>query len=259
MDGIFHAHVKPMAAGDASIAQFALRVVSQIADGSGIDQGKPRRDLLQLLVRFARSGDEAVMDRLFVEMKRQRVSAEKMIDVYIPAAVSELGNSWHRGDLDILQTTVGTARVQNLLRELGRAWGADQSGHVDGPRVLLIVPVQEQHSLGAMIAVNQMRRLGVSVCVQLQPAPHVVTEMVANRNFDAVFISVANFSRLESCRILVNTIREGSSARVPVVIGGPLVALRPDAVAMTGADVATTSVTDALSACGLLLQDQAAQ
>jgi methylmalonyl-CoA mutase cobalamin-binding subunit len=259
MDGIFHAQIKPLAAGDAGIAQFALRVVSQIAGEGGIDSGTPRRDLLQLLVRFARGGDPAVMERLFVEMKRQRVSAERMVDVYIPAAVGEIGTAWHLGELDILQATVGTARIQHLLRELGRAWAADIMGPVDGARVLVIVPVQEQHSLGAMIAVNQMRRLGVSVCLQLQPPPAAVTELVANRAFDAVFISVANRSRLESCRQLVKTIRGGCKERIPIAIGGPLVELGLDAVADTGADIITSSVTDALAACGLLMQQQAAQ
>ena len=259
MDGIFHAHVKPLAAGDAGIAQFALQVVSQIVCAGGSDHTEPRRELLQLLVRFARGGDAAVMDRLFVEMKRQRVSAERIIDIYIPAAVSEIGNAWHEGELNILQATVGTARIQHLLRELGRAWAADNTGPVDGPRVLVIVPMQEQHSLGAMIAVNQMRRLGVSVCLSLQPANDKVTELVANRGFDAVFISVANRSRLESCRQLVKTIRRGCLTRIPVVIGGPLVEFGGEAVADTGADFITTCVTDALAACGLLMQEKAAQ
>lgn len=259
MDGIFHTHVKPLAAGDASIAQFALRVVSQIVGSGSADAGAPRPELVQLLVRFARGGDAAVMERLFVEMKRQRISAERIIDNYIPAAVGEIGNAWHEGELDILQATVGTARIQHLLRELGRAWAADNIGPVDGPRVLVIVPMQEQHSLGAMIAVNQMRRLGVSVCLSLQPSNDKVTELVASRAFDAVFISVANRSRLESCRQLVKTIRGGCETRIPVVIGGPLVDFGGEAVANTGADIITTSVTDALAACGLLLQDQAAE
>jgi len=259
MDGMLHGFVGSSTQGDAAVAHFALQVVSRVAGTQSIESGPPRRELLQLMVRLARTGDGAVMERLLLEMKRQRVSAERVVDIYIPAAVRQLGSAWHEGELNVLQTTVATARLQALLRELGRAWEADHSGWAAGGRILLIVPEREQHTLGAIIAAHQMRRLGISVNVQLLPTAAQVARLLNDRFFDAAFFSVAGRSALETCRELVNTVRQSNSVAGPIVIGGALVAIERGLAEATGADMATDDVTEALAACGLHARDQAAQ
>lgn len=248
-----------------NVTQLALHVVTQLARTNTIEKGDAQRELLQLLVRFARTGDEAVMGRLQQEMKRSRVSAEQVIDVYLPAAVKQLGNCWHDGELDILQTSVASARLQAFLRELGRAWVADQCGSHGGARILLVLPQGEQHTLGAMIAANQLRRTGVSVRMQLLPKPEMVVAELDKLSFDAVFLSISNESCLDSCQEMVDTIRRSAHRRVPVAVGGGLLAMAhpiftPARIAaMTGADIATLSVIEALSFCGLIARTEAAE
>lgn len=258
-------HGAQTSADAAIVAQFALQVVSQLARTNVIERGAPLQDLSNMLVRFARFGDQAVMARIFDDMRRNRISAEQVIDIYLPAAVQALGTSWHDGDLDILQTSVACARLQALLRELGKAWMADQRGNTRGPRILLVMPRDEQHTLGAMIAANQMRRMGVSVRVELLPSPHHVLQQLQECAFDALFLSASNIRSLETCRELVKTVRKGWRQDFPIVIGGGVVVngrdmLSPARIAaMTGADLATADVTEALSRCGLWAQAEAAE
>lgn len=260
-----HSHDRPVAADAAVVTQFALHVVSRLTRTNTIEHGAPLRDLLLMLVRFSRYGDPAIMARIFDDMRRHRISAEQVIDVYLPAAVRSLGESWHEGDLDILQTSIACARLQALLRELGKAWMADQTGSIAGPRVLLVLPRDEQHTLGAMIAANQLRRLGVSVRVDLLPTVQHVQAELTERRFDALFLSVSNLRSLESCRELVKTLRADWRRDIPVVIGGGIVAsnqsvMTPERIAsMTGAGLATANITDALNYCGLWTRSEAAE
>lgn len=259
------ADLRPFVAESSSVTQLALHVVTELTRSNMIETGVAQRDLLQLLVRFARFGDETVMRRAQQEMRRARISAEQVIDVYIPAAVKAVGTCWHEGELDILQVSIATARLQTLLRELGKAWVADLCGHNVGARVLLVLPRGEQHTLGAMIAANQLRRLGISVRMQLLPsAEHVVAEL-RNLSFDGLFLSVSNETSLESCQDLIKTVRNQLNRDVPVAIGGGIVScndpiLTPARLAaLTGADIVTMDVVEALNFCGLLRASEAAE
>ncbi len=258
------AELRPFVTESASVTQLALHVVTQLARSNGIETGDAQRELLQLLVRFARSGDETVMRRVQQEMRRTRVSAEQVIDVYLPAAVKSIGTSWHEGDLDILQTSIACARLQTFLRELGRAWAADQCGNSNGARVLLVLPRGEQHTFGAMIAANQLRRLGVSVRIQLLPSAESVASVLGEQSFNGLFLSVSNETSLESCEELIKTIRQSPNHAVPIALGGGIVSVghlaptQARLASMTGADIVTGDVVEALDFCGLLRRSEAA-
>lgn len=237
--------------GDADLEQFALRVVAQIASAPSNEDGKVDGELHRLIVRHARNGSSLVLEAAYSRMKTLRIGAERVVDVYLPAAARDLGDSWHDGETDILHTTIALARLQALLREIGRAWAADHASAVHGARVVLAVPQDEQHTLGPLIAAHQLRRLGVSVNVQFMLTPVKLAAILNDNMYDAVFISVANHSNLAICRHLVKTARQNAQVPVPVVVGGPLNDLIEGLRAETGADVATNDVGRALEECGL--------
>lgn len=252
-------------APNGMLTQFALRVVSELRRNSSAEAGDTLDEVLGLLLTHATCGDAEPLGRLFTEMKRRGIAAEDIIDSYFPAAISKIGNDWHEGDLDILQATLRMSRLQALLRELGRAWVSDSVGHPFGPRVLLVLPQGEQHTLGAMVAANQMRRIGVSVRVCLVPKPSLLAEQLRNQRFDAVFISAANRSCLASCGELVKTIRGMPEGDLPIVLGGGILKEFRENVGLRkladdiGVDMATSDVTKALAICGLNNKAQAAE
>ncbi len=248
-----------------ALTQFALRVVSELRRNTPIETGVPQDDVLSLLLRHALNGNTEPLGSLYNEMKRRGIAAEEIIDTYFPAAISRIGNEWHEGDLDILQATLRMSRLQALLRELGRAWVSDSVGGPGGPRVLLALPGGEQHTLGAMVAANQMRRIGVSVCVCLVPNSSLLEQKLLNNRFDAVFVSASNRSCLASCVELVKKIRRLPLGDLPVVLGGGILKELQDDMDLkalanhVGADMATSDVTKALAVCGFSNKAQAAE
>ncbi|MDP2084865.1 MAG: cobalamin B12-binding domain-containing protein [Gemmobacter sp.] len=252
MDRFRQKELLRLAPGEFGIAQLALHVVAiMVGDAPGGRQ-PVREDVLRLLVRGASTGDPHVFEKLAAEMRRLHISAECMVGDYIPAAVAQIGEEWHSDRIDILESTIAISRLQNLLRELGRAWSADAANPQMLGSVLMVVPDTEQHTIGAMIATTQMRRAGVSVAVQLLSSPRTLEELLRQRRFDAIFFSVGNFDSLEACRKLVTAARGVVGTSVRFAVGGAVPADLDDLRRITGADFATRDVCVALRDLGLM-------
>lgn len=246
MDRFRQKEVLRFGPGEFGIAQFAMQVVAIIVGDKPATDNHVRSDVLSLLMRGARTGDSQTFQKLLSEMRRLHISAESMVSDYIPAAASGIGEEWHQDRIDILEATVATSRMQNLLRELGRAWSADGANPEMSGSVLMVVPETEQHTLGAMIATMQMRRLGISVAVQLLASRAGLEQTLRERRFDAVFLSISNLASIDPSHKLVSTARDmiGRTARIAV---GWAVPVGPDDLRrMTGADIATRDVAAAL-------------
>jgi MerR family transcriptional regulator, light-induced transcriptional regulator len=247
------------APGEHGIERFALQVMSILmADGSHLTR-PPRDDLLRLLVRGAMTGDTEILGRLSHEFRRLRIPAEAAVDVYIPAAVNEIGAAWHSDEIDVLEATVAFSRLQNLLRELSRGWRADQGHQAATGSVLLVIPEGDQHSLGGMVATAQLRRMGVSVSVQFSPSMGAIETSLQNRHFDAVFLSIANLDSIENAKAIINYIKRVTNDGMRVAVGGSVPRDMAALKAATGADLATRDLKEAIDHLGLDVGCQAAQ
>jgi methylmalonyl-CoA mutase cobalamin-binding subunit len=180
-----------------------------------------------------------------------------MADLYIPAAARLLGTQWTCDDKSFAEVTVASARLQAMVRAICTRWGTDGPTSAGRRSVLMVVPQGEDHTLGAVVATGQMRRMGISVCLRLRPAPGEVAELLRTRNFDGALISMAQTDRLEACRKLVAMMRKHGEPGLPVVVGGAIVQSTPDVKSLTGADLATGDAAEALGYCGLMQQAEA--
>jgi hypothetical protein len=100
-----------------------------------------------------------------------------------------------------------------------------------------------------------MRRMGVSVCLRIMPGTNLLRDLLANRNFDAVMLSVSASENLDLASKVVKLVRQGTQAgrmrAPPVIVGGALVAAGADVGARIEADLATCDLEEALRFSGL--------
>lgn len=229
------------------VSQFAAEVVARlVARDPGEDTG-PREDVLQRFMAAIASTDPLAFEELKPELKRARITAALLADVYIPEVARRLGQAWMDDCASFAEVTMGVARMQAILREIGSAWIADASGQVDGPTLLVVLPIGEQHTLGAMVLAGQLRRLGVSVSMQIAPSVADLGAYVAARRFDGAMISVAGDGALETCAKLIKIIKSSSVTPIKVAVGGALLETGNDLLQLTGADVVTNDIEYALS------------
>lgn len=235
----------------SGVNYFASQVVSLLVDRNARGAMEMREPLVQAMIDASISGSHHAFDSLLLEMRRSRVSLAALADIYIPEAARRMGAAWHADRISWMEVSIGTGRLQSLLREIGDAWFADQSTAEGQGTVLLILPRNEQHTLGAMVAMGQLRRFGVSVCLRIGPSPEDLRSLLEARDFDGILISVGTRERLPAVTEMITMLRSIRSHAPPILIGGPVLATVEDAASCTGADHAFREIGIALETIGL--------
>ena len=155
--------------------------------------------------------------------------------------------------------SIGSARLQGLLRHLGPEWCAENTLHDPGKQAcLVLVPEGAQHTLGATILSGQLRRQGIFVQLELDCSAEEVGSIVAQTRFDAVFMSATTRESLDVLRRIVQKIRQAGQD-VPVVIGGNVLSQEYDVQSLTGVDLATSDLEQALEFCGFAMSRNVGQ
>ncbi|MGI1662223.1 cobalamin B12-binding domain-containing protein [Palleronia sp. KMU-117] len=212
----------------------------------------------RLSEQFVRALQDAVLrdeadlaGTVLAAMRDTRVRSHDVIDQYIPEVARRLGEDWHQNRRSFADVTIGTARLQCLLREMAAQGPGDAIRDADAPGVAVIVLENEFHTLGAMVLGQQLRRAGVSVQMIVGQTEAEIVQSVAQDRFDAILVSVSRPERLASVRKLVEKLRDATVTATPVVIGGRAVGDEGEIRTLTGADHVATDAQDALLKCGL--------
>lgn len=235
------------------VSRLAVEVVARLVARDGIDGSGLRDTLLARLTEAVIAPDLRLLEASKAEFRRARVSAAEIADVYIPEVARRLGQCWDDDQLSFVAVTLGTARLQAVLREIGEDWAADSQGPADGPSLLLLVPAGEQHTLGMMLMAGRLRRMGVSVCLRIAADPSAVAKLVSECAFSGVLISVSGESRLAACSNFIKAIKQSRNGSLLVAIGGAILDDAEEEMRSTGADLVTNDIDHVLQAMGIVV------
>jgi methylmalonyl-CoA mutase cobalamin-binding subunit len=240
----------------ARVSQFASVVVSLLVERTAKQAEILRADVVEGFIAASLTGSEGAFDALLAQLRKTRISFAMLADIYIPEASRRMGEAWLDGDMSWLDVSMGVARLQSLLREISCEWAADRADDMGYGAVLMIVPEGEQHTLGPMVAMGQLRRLGLSVCMRIAPSPKELAHLIEHRDFDGILISVATEARLKSAVALIRFCRSLKLNVPPIVLGGPIVYENPQLAAGAGADYSGVDIAAAMEAIGLNISSQ---
>ncbi len=208
-------------------------------------------DTIAPVARALSGSDDGLRRRVLGNLRLQGVSQEDIVDRLIPMIARRLGEEWCSDQTSFADVTIGVGRLQQLVREIARDWRGDAMGRLDAPCILMVVPEEDYHTLGPMLAATQFRRLGVSVQMSLGRPESEVVGRLRNGAFDMVTISIAWEGRLEKLRNMINLMNVTRSSRPPVVVGGSYIENAQAIRSFTGADHVTSDPREALRLCGL--------
>lgn len=202
-------------------------------------------ELLQSLVSAildVATDDSAALMQLMVA---QKVKPEVLATLYIPEAARALGTGWNEDRLSFVEVTIGTARLESLLHELGPHIGVRRAAQALS--VLILVPQAEQHTLGAYVLALDLRRAGHEVAIRIAPTAAELTQVVHATRFDRVLISVACQSGLMSSAAMIKTLRLVARSPLRVLVVGAIDC--PDVLLLdaTGADCVARDISSALA------------
>jgi len=237
----------------SSFNEIAARALSEVALKAKAMKDDPDPRAMDLLFDAATGPDPLACSRIAKELIKVGIAPERICDVYIPAIARRLGDDWCMDELSFSSVTIGTARLQYLLREIGPS-NADEvhwDEKSETQTVLLLLARDVDHTLGIMVLANQLRRRGFSVKLSIgEDAEHLMTTL-SDSKFDAIFVSACQTDDLAGLQGLVTNIRMSLNKPAPIILGGYVVEQNVDAKSLTGVDKVTNVLDEALEFCAL--------
>jgi MerR family transcriptional regulator, light-induced transcriptional regulator len=198
-----------------SAAQAAAEVVDAPPSAGAAASGPSGlADIGRGLVDAAGRYDVAAVDRLLDELFG-RGSFEAVIDNLVLPAVRMLGEAWADGKIDVAAEHLASGAVLRRLSALFSVGGMAGSG----PHVLVGLPPDSRHELGALAFAVALRRLGVDVLYLGADVPV------------ASWVDAASQSSATAAAIGIVTSRDIAGA---VEVAGGIRVARPDLILALG-------------------------
>ena len=165
-----------------------------------------------------------------------------IVDCCIPLAAKKLGEAWVSDTLSFSEATVGTANLQGLLKLISNARPANIiSNH--GNRFLVCVHESEQHTLGALVMGDMLRRQGHSLKIKLDAKFSEICDLQSSNDYDAIFFSCASFFSVKDTAGCVKKIRKTFGYDLPIFLGGSNIEKISEGIILKDFDLVTSSLS----------------
>jgi methanogenic corrinoid protein MtbC1 len=175
------------------------------------------------------------------------------VNLLAPAA-RKLGVFWEEDSEDFVEVTMGLWRIQEVLHELAlRVPPHSRSGHGRRSALFSTMP-GEQHSLGTLMISECFQRAGWDTDVLMEPTQAELMDMLAQRPFDLIGLTISNDCSQNMLCGLIKSIRSVSSnQQIRVMIGGRFVNENPSLIDECSADGTAIDATTAIDVADKLV------
>lgn len=251
-DGQSKGSIQSFADAANGVAILASDVIERLVKGEYNMTAPLREDLIERFMNAVVNSDLTDFETIKPDLRRARVSPAMFADRYLPEIARRMGKAWEDDTLSFAEVTLGASRLQAILRQIGNDWSADEgAGASESAAVLLIVPVGQQHTLGALILLGQLRRQGVSVCLRVGPTEAELRVLLAMRRFDGAMISLALPDELAATRATISALKAMTAGQLRIALGGAALLNSSAKLDAPEADIVTNDLILAIAALGL--------
>ncbi|WP_292632256.1 MULTISPECIES: B12-binding domain-containing protein [unclassified Novosphingobium] len=165
------------------------------------------------------------------------VSVESIFVDLLAASARRLGQHWEEDECDFLDVTMGLWRLQEVMRQVALRHPPEAPLDPRGRSALLSPLPGDEHSLGTLMVEEVFARAGWQTEVLINPKRRELLQIIAERQFDLVGLTIACDCTTSLVADLISAIRSISRApKVQILIGGHMVNANPGMVAEVGAD-----------------------
>ena len=232
----------------SNFAPLALKVLSTLADEAArcVDHDR----IINVFCNALTKDTSMHRHQIVSYLQNLGLTNSDIVDKIIPAAARYIGERWVDDELTFAEVSCGAARMQELSRYLGDRTpdrlGADPSL----TRMLLIIPRREQHTMGAFVAADQFRRLGMIVEIAIDQAENDLKKTIRTENFSLFGVSAASRRQIKPIKNIVDILKEYDET-IPVALGGNILRIEESVQAKTNVDIALSSPSEIIALCGL--------
>lgn len=232
------------------LVESALRIIS--VKKSRL-QPQTHQDWVEHFTEALMSDADAPYQAIVASMMSRGISSEDILQSYVPAAAYMLGELWVEDRASFVDVTVGSARLQKLFRNSTdeKTGGWPGRSVPLGDSFLMVIPPFEDHSLGAFVAADDLRRHGIWVHMSIGLDLERLAATIKKNRFSAIGISLATLESAQKMGNTIESLRERLAHLPPIVVGGRAVEMVEGIVSMIGADFTVRSTREVIEKCDL--------
>lgn len=218
--------------------------------GDGLPNARKVADFTDVLLAHDSGAAESFVDLI----RTHHVSLESIyLDLMTPAA-RRLGELWGADRCHFTDVTIALGQLQRMLRELSHAFCDEGLAWGFGRRALLVSTPGEQHTFGALMVAEFLRRAGWDVSSEPGAMRNDVLAIVRRERFALVGLSASCERHMEPLASTIRAIRhESLNHSVGILVGGNIFIEHPELVAYVGADATAIDSRDAVDQAENLL------
>ena len=228
--------------------RFDIPLSDGAARRDGVAADASRRNAHLLLLKCVLDDDRSAIEGFVSDIKERHIPFTAIYRQLISPAMNVLGEMWSDDEADFVTVTIATSRMQSMVHEL-----TDYGPSPDGPatrrkRILFTRPEGEQHTLGLATVIACFSHGGWAADGGIDlTAGHGLRNILGARHYDVLGISLGAATTAGDVKGVIADARRWSvNSELKVALGGPLVALDPDAVGNAGADFCSPDAVHAL-------------
>jgi methanogenic corrinoid protein MtbC1 len=228
----------------------AHRAMRPAAHGGRAERGS--HVSVEELTRLALAAESAALVERVRALRDGGVSVERVLLEVLAPTAKRLGELWVADLCTFTEVTVALGRLQYLVRDLSLAEA--EAPAAAGRRALIVATPGEQHTFGAAIVAEFLRRDGWDVCSEPCATTRELAVAVREATYELLGLSLSvdrSIDGLESN--IVAARRESANPALSVMVGGRVFDGRPGLAADVGADgTAGDATTVAATAAALV-------
>ncbi|MDF2231515.1 cobalamin B12-binding domain-containing protein [Albimonas sp. CAU 1670] len=191
--------------------------------------------------------DDRQRHRVLSRFRAFGMNGGEVFNRLIPAAARRLGELWMEDEIGFTDVALGVARLEETARSNEPPAESKPAAAGERPAsVLLWVPSEEEHTLGAFIAASRFRKEGYVVDLMIGSTEDELVSAAEARPFALVGISCGSRRLLSPLATAVERLRGVVAPSVPIILGGPIVEIEPQAAEAIGADGLASDIKSAL-------------
>ena len=210
--------------GSLQVEELAKLVIEGLGKKSPAESRKSVVETSVWLANITTTDGTFEHDDVLDALLRRGVSRELLIDCCIPDAARILGDGWMENLRSFGQVSLGTVRLQGLLKSLSLRWG-DAAFKADEEGVFLIVCQSDDHTLGPLVLADQLRRRGYSVNLMIGASDKALLETAEKGDYQLILFSCSCMIAFEDVKKVSAMLKSRVVDLPKMVLGGPIIDL----------------------------------
>ena len=217
------------------------------AHQSLVDHAEAVSPALGDFIKALLSSDDEVAMHFVDRLLEAGMTPQSLYEECFTPAARLLGEMWETDDCSFYDVTVGTGRIQRMVRELSHRFLADQAFPGSMGRIILACAPGEQHSLGVAILAEYFAKDGWDVHLSSGLGSVGLLDKVKESEYNLLGVSVSGSDRVAVVKREIQMIRQVSRNRdIKILVGGYVITADPSIVRRLGADGYATDATAAV-------------